>query len=140
MKKNKYNVAIRTLAITLTIYGLSWIHAYAIAPTYQAAQLRELSEIERVKLYLIQKVGYQGYQRWNKIIAAESSWRLDAKNVNKNGTTDGCLLQVNSSWDDEAKKLGLDYRNNPIDCIDMGLYIKEVQGFSAWNASKKKWL
>lgn len=140
MKKNKYNVAIRTLAITLTIYGLSWIHAYAIAPTYQAAQLRELSEIERVKLYLIQKVGYQEYQRWNKIIAAESSWRLDAKNVNKNGTTDGCLLQVNSSWDDEAKKLGLDYRNNPIDCIDMGLYIKEVQGFSAWNASKKKWL
>ncbi len=126
--------------ILIALYGLSWIQAYAVATTYKPVALRELTEVERVKLYLIQKVGYQEYKRWNRIIAAESSWNINAKNKNRNGTTDGCLLQINSSWDDKAKQLGLDYKNNPYHCIDMGLHIKNTMGFSAWNASKKKWL
>lgn len=137
MKSQHYNGAISSLVILAATYGLSWLLAITIAPTYQAVALRELTETERVKLYLIQKVGYEEYRQWDRIISAESSWNINAYNAK---TNDHCLVQVNQrTWSDEAKKLGLDYIHNPIDCIEMGLYIKEKQGWSAWSASRSKW-
>ncbi len=48
-------------------------------------------------------------------------------------TKDFGLMQINQLvWDDKAKELGLDYKNNLEDNLKMARHIYEVQGKTAW--------
>lgn len=43
------------------------------------------------------------------------------------------LFQINRRyWDEEAKRLGLDYENDIVDNIKMARHIYETQGVTAW--------
>lgn len=42
-------------------------------------------------------------------------------------------MQINeATWDDTAKEMGLDYKNNEDDNLELARYIFEVQGVDAW--------
>lgn len=102
-----------------------------------SVQLRPLSDQEGARVYLIQRVGIKEYRQWDRVISAESEWDQGA--INKR-TGDYCLAQINeSAWDTVAKKLGLDYKNNYKDCLELALVIKKEIGWSAWNSSKHRW-
>lgn len=46
---------------------------------------------------------------------------------------DSGLFQINSGyWDAEAKRLGLDYKNNIEDNVKMARHIADTQGITAW--------
>lgn len=46
---------------------------------------------------------------------------------------DSGVFQINSGyWDDEAKRLGLDYKNNIEDNVKMARHIVDTQGITAW--------
>jgi hypothetical protein len=102
-----------------------------------SVQLRPLSDQEGARVYLIQRVGVKEYRQWNRVISAESDWEQGAINER---TGDYCLAQINEdSWDIVAQKLGLDYKNNYKDCLELALVIKKEMGWSAWNSSKHRW-
>lgn len=67
-----------------------------------------------------------------QLALCESSGRQSAMNVNKNGTIDRGLLQINSVHEPEARKLGLDYKNSIEDNVRMARIIYDRQGYSAW--------
>lgn len=139
LHKNK-NGAISSLVILAATYGLSWLLAITIAPTYQAVTLRELTETEQARIYLFNKVGgdLATYKKWDSIIRAESSWNLNAVNKNKNGTQDSGALQINDIWEKTAKEYGYEnYKEEWRDNIDLAFVIAEKQP-TAWYASYKK--
>ncbi len=46
---------------------------------------------------------------------------------------DSGLFQINSGhWEEEAKRLGLDYKNSIVDNVKMARYIADTQGITAW--------
>lgn len=65
--------------------------------------------------------------------------------VNEDGSTttvkvhwssDWGACQINdATWDAEAKRLGLDYKNSKNDNYKMALHVKDVQGMDAWKHS-----
>lgn len=68
-----------------------------------------------------------------KTIKKESNWKHTAINVNKNGTKDYGLAQINSIWEKEAEKRNLDFKNNWKDNIEMALIIyTQFGGISNW--------
>jgi hypothetical protein len=102
-----------------------------------SVQLRPLSAQESARTYLIQRVGIKEYRQWDRVISAESEWKQDA--INRR-TGDYCLAQINeAAWDKVAQKLGLDYKNDYKDCLELALIIKKEVGWSAWNSSKHHW-
>ena len=55
-------------------------------------------------------------------------------------STDWGLFQINDYyWDDDAQKLGFDYKNSREDNIKMAFHVYLVQGLSAWSASAYCW-
>ena len=47
--------------------------------------------------------------------------------------TDTGLFQISSShWEEEAKRLGLDFENNIEDNVKMARHIADTQGITAW--------
>jgi len=72
------------------------------------------------------------------VINCESGFDPDATHLNKNGTTDISIFQINSIHIPEAKLMGLDIYNWR-DNITFGLYLIQKHGLTPWNASKKCW-
>lgn len=102
--------------------------------------IRELSEKETQETYLFTRLNGQTrvYHTFKAIAQAESRFSQSA--VNKR-TGDYGLFQVNArTWDKEAKKRNLDYKHDFRDNIELALIIRDQQGYSAWNASRGKWL
>lgn len=90
------------------------------------------SETQQAKTYLLEKVGYSGFRKMNRVISCESGWDINAYN---HKTNDSGLTQINIVWEETAEELGLDYKNDFRDNIDMALEILKIQGISAWKAS-----
>lgn len=57
-------------------------------------------------------------------------------NINKNGTKDFGMMQINSSHIDEAKSLGLDIMN-VADNMTYAKYLYEREGIQPWSASMR---
>ncbi len=132
INKKAMVVLLGTVITTLSLQTMT-----AIAQYNGSVKLRPLSEQEQAKLYLIQRVGVKEYRQWDRVISAESEWEQGA--INKR-TGDYCLAQINEdAWDKVAQRLGLDYKNDYKDCIEMALVIKKESGWSAWNSSKHHW-
>ena len=119
------------------VIALSLKTMTAIAQYDGSVKMRPLSEQEQAKLYMVQRVGIKEYRKWDRVISAESDWKQGA--INKR-TGDYCLAQINEdAWDDVAQNLGLDYKHNYKDCLEMALVIKKESGWSAWNSSRHRW-
>ena len=132
INKKAMVVLLGTVITTLSLQTMT-----AIAQYDGSVKRRPLSEQEQAKLYLIQRVGVKEYRQWDRVISAESEWEQGA--INKR-TGDYCLAQINEdAWDKVAQRLGLDYKNDYKDCIEMALVIKKESGWSAWNSSKHHW-
>lgn len=69
------------------------------------------------------------------LITCESNFEPSAVHVNKNGTKDFSIFQINSTHIPEARLHNLDI-TNPIDNIKFGFVLLEQDGFTPWNASK----
>lgn len=107
------------------------------AATYQAVTLRELTEKEQAKLYLLDKVGYTTYRKMSKIAEAESNFNQDA--VNKK-TQDFGIFQIHeSAWNEKAQELGYEnYKTDYRDNIDLAIYIAKQSNGKAWYSSYHK--
>jgi hypothetical protein len=64
--------------------------------------------------------------------------QFDSDGTTKNSpTNDWGFMQINAtSWDKEAKRLGLDYKGSVKDNIEMAKYIYNKQGLRAWSTYK----
>ncbi len=77
-------------------------------------------------------------QAMQDIVSCESGY----KQFNPKGkplispTSDVGVMQINQTHWKEAKKLGLDIFNSPIDNIDMGMVVYKNEGLSAWSCYK----
>lgn len=136
-----YNKKAMVVLVSMVIMPLSLKTMTAIARYIPepngSVKMRPLNAQEQARLYMVQRVGLKEYRQWDRVISAESGWEQGAINER---TGDYCLAQVNeASWDSVAKKLGLDYKNNYKDCLEMALVIKKEFGWSAWNSSKRRW-
>lgn len=58
--------------------------------------------------------------------------------LNKDGTTDYGVMEINSSHEEEAAKLELDFKNSIVDNIKMAKRIYLTQGFGAWSTCSKR--
>ena len=72
------------------------------------------------------------------IIRCESSGKPDAVNLNKNGTKDWGLLQVNDVHRKRMEEMGLNIEN-PEHSFTFGLLLFKEQGTKPWNSSLKCW-
>jgi len=99
----------------------------------QELLIRELTLREQQNIFLLENVGYERFKKFTKIFQCESGWEQTAVNLKSN---DFGLGQVNEKiWDDTAKSMGLNYKDNWEDNILMSRYIQDVSGWSAWNWS-----
>ena len=113
--------------------------AEAKAMENQMTTLRELTDIEKYKLFLLESLDYNvnEYHLLSKVVWCESKWKPDNYNPR---TDDYGLFQINASvWDEKAEELGLDYKNNWQDNIKLGIWIFKNSGIKNWLASKKCW-
>lgn len=68
--------------------------------------------------------GESGLQQWHSDGSLVTG-RVDPR--------DSGLFQINSGyWDAEAKRLGLDYKNDIVDNVKMARHIADTQGITAW--------
>lgn len=97
----------------------------------QGVVLRELSEIEQQKLFLLENTDYKTYRLLNRIIKCESNWDANAYNSK---TKDWGLMQISERyWDAFAQTTSFaDYKTNWKSNLLLGKYIYEVQGVGAW--------
>lgn len=108
------------------------------AQAYQPVALREFTETEKARVYLLEKLNndVKKFNQLSRIISAESNWRIDAYNP---ATRDVGLLQINLHCHlEKSRELGMDiytYQGN----IDYGVYLYEKEGLRPWSASKHKW-
>ena len=70
------------------------------------------------------------------IAKKESSLIIKAKNINKNGTTDKGLFQINTVWY-KNPTCNLDRLDNPIDNVRCARVVYKNQGYKAWYAYTK---
>jgi len=74
-------------------------------------------------------------EKMGRIIYAESSWRKDAENVNKNGTVDKHLCQINSKhWLPRVEKAGFEWNE-----LEACFWIYSIAGDKPWYLSKVNW-
>jgi hypothetical protein len=74
-----------------------------------------------------------------EIVGCESQYKFkQPQPKNKNGTYDHGLFQINDSWNNRAKKMGID-----LDTIqgqfEFAKYLKEQNGLKDWNSSRHCW-
>lgn len=74
----------------------------------------------------------------SRIMYFESSYNHTTTHVNKNGTKDSGLFQINSSWKKVYSKMGLDM-NDPDDNAEFAIYLIKQNGLRDWSASRRNW-
>lgn len=72
------------------------------------------------------------------IIKCESNWDEDALHVNKNGSVDYGLFQINSVHKSDMAKLGLDITKHN-DSFVYGLILMRDSGLAPWQSSRACW-
>jgi len=112
----------------------------------QQVQLRDLSEVERYKLFLYEEVlrndlTYRDFVLLRKIIQCESGWRQFDKNgnllVSKKG--DVGLFQISQKYHlENSKKLDYDISDWK-DNLRFGVFLYKKDGSIYWNWSKRCW-
>jgi hypothetical protein len=74
----------------------------------------------------------------SKIMFAESHYDINAKHINKNGSIDSGLFQINSQHIPLAKKMGIDIMT-PDGNAEFAIYLIKKNGLRDWGYSKYKW-
>lgn len=74
----------------------------------------------------------------SKIMWAESRYNSKAVHINKNGTHDSGLFQINSAHIVEAKKMGIDIYTDEGNA-EFAVYLINSQGLKPWKSSSKSW-
>lgn len=76
-----------------------------------------------------------------EVARCESQYKVTAHNttLNKDGTTDGGVFQINSIHDPELKALGLD-KWNPEDNIKFARILYDRSGLKPWKSSEHCWI
>jgi hypothetical protein len=107
------------------------------AEAKQEVLSRELTLREKQNIFLLENVGYERFKKFTKIFQCESGWKQEAVNLK---SLDFGLAQVNEkTWDETAKSMGLNYKENWQDNILLAKYIQEVGGWKMWQWSQKCW-
>ena len=100
--------------------------------------IRELTETEKAKLYLLGKTtSYDEFKKLRLVVFCESSWNISAFNESSN---DGGLFQINVMHIPVAEAKGLDVWGSWKDNIDFAidtLYARE--GLKPWRPSINCW-
>jgi len=75
-----------------------------------------------------------------EVARCESQYKVTAHNttLNKDGTTDGGIFQINSVHDEELAILGLD-KWDPEDNIKFARILYDRRGLNPWNSSRGCW-
>jgi hypothetical protein len=143
-------VLVGLVITTLSMHSITAFAQYEMPKPGGSVKLRQLSDQEAARVYLIQRVGTKEYRQWDRVISAESEWEQGAINER---TGDYCLAQINEdAWDKVAERLELDYKNDYnvikqliielfyITCINTGgssifniLYLSQNEGFTTDN-------
>jgi hypothetical protein len=95
------------------------------------------TDIDTISSEVALKTGYKA-KTIKKIILAESGGNPTVIHVNKNGTKDYGLFQINSIHLKEAKEMSLDLLN-PNDNAEFAIHLIKNEGLSPWSASKDNW-
>ena len=103
--------------------------AHYLIPTPKALELIS---------YVSRETGYS-VELLSKIAKAESHYDLSATHLNKNGSIDYSLWQINSQHIPLATSMGLDIKD-PKDNSDFAIYLMKKNGLSDWCYSKKNWI
>lgn len=74
----------------------------------------------------------------NKIMFAESHYDINAKHINKNGSVDSGLFQINSIHTPVAQKMGIDI-HTPEGNAQFAIYLIKRNGLRDWGYSKSTW-
>jgi hypothetical protein len=103
--------------------------------------LYELSEEQKIKNFFYENLGngIVFHKLWT-IFKCESGWNqnLTHTNYHKSGrcyptSTDWGIAMINDCyWDEDAKAMNLDYKNNVYDNLLMAKYIYDVGGITQW--------
>jgi hypothetical protein len=95
------------------------------------------TDIDTISIQVSLKTGYKA-KTIKKIILAESGGDPKVIHVNKNGTKDYGLFQINSIHLKEAKEMSLDLLN-PNDNAEFAIHLIKNEGLFPWSASKDNW-
>jgi hypothetical protein len=140
----RFSLIIPVMILVLSI-TFSCIKVYGVVKKALAIQeetiIRELSEIEKIKNFFYENLGngVVFHKLWT-IFECESGHRQDITHTNyhKSGrckptSTDWGIAMINDCyWDETAKSMGLDYKNNVYDNLLMAKYIYDVGGITQW--------
>lgn len=113
------------------------------ADTYDfQSYVNSLPLVYQQRLYLLEELErhgkqYRDFGLLKETIRRESNWNSGAKHLNENKTIDSGLGQINSCWENKAKELGLDFKNNWKDNLNMVIYIYKNHGLYPWVAMRK---
>ena len=99
-------------------------------------------EISYTKESIIEKVrqAFLDVPIMLEVARCESQYKITAHNtkLNKDGTTDGGIFQLNSIHDEELSSLGLN-KFDPEDNIRFARILYDRSGLRPWNSSKDCW-
>lgn len=99
--------------------------------------IRDLTETEKAKLYLFQKVRYEEFRKLRDVVFCESQWNITAFN---DTTKDGGLFQINIMHIPVAQAKGLEIWNSWKDNIDFAVdQLYRTSGLLPWSASRDCW-
>ncbi len=73
-----------------------------------------------------------------EIIFRESRWKANAVHLNKNGSRDYGIMEINNYWWNKyAIKHNLNYKTSWKDNIKLGITIYKVRGSRSWTSMRK---
>lgn len=78
------------------------------------------------------KITWKDHDKLSKIIECESKWNSNAINVNKNGSIDRGIFQINSVHKSLKNEDAFNFKKN----IDFGIEMYKKQGVRPWVCSK----
>jgi hypothetical protein len=125
--------------------GIIFVIANNRFPKMEARQeilVYQPSEFQKQKIFLYENLG-NGKSFWElyDVINCESGWNQELKHINYHKEGDKCFPtstdwgtgMINDCyWDEDAKAMGLDYKNNVYDNLFMISYIYKVYGITQW--------
>jgi len=145
-----------SIVIVLLGIGLGVLISYALivqaetivyqAPVVEIEQKPEPKEIQIEVSYtkegIIEKIrqAFLDAPIMLEVARCESQYKITAHNtkLNKDGTTDGGIFQLNSVHDQELAALGLN-KFDPEDNIKFARILYDRSGLRPWNSSKGCW-
>lgn len=140
LKHSTYQKLILKHWFTITLQSLLLYLTIAIPVSSYALTYKEHIEQAPIKQLIVSFAVIYGFDPLIalKIAECESSFNPKAFNINKNGTVDKSIFQINSIHQEEAKLNGFDI-TTPTGNISMAILLMQKNKYRDWYASKSCW-